>query len=78
MKEIRFIQDKFVNSKRARLVEDISRAFAKLVFQGKITAAIKMLYKENSSGLLKFSGEVLTQLRAKHPFPVEIEEECLL
>ena len=78
MKEILFIQDKFVNSKRARSVEDISRAFAKLVFQGKITAAIKMLDKENSSGLLKFSDEVLTQLRDKHPFPAEIEEECLL
>ena len=47
MKEIRFIQDRFVNSKRTRSVEDISRTFAKLVFQGKLTAAIKLLDKEN-------------------------------
>ena len=67
MKEIRFIQDRFVNSKRARWVEDISRTFAKLVFQGKLTAAIKLLDKENSSGLLNLSDEVLAQLKEKHP-----------
>ena len=78
MKEIRFIQDRFVNSKRARSVEDISRPFAKLVFQGKLTAAIKLLDKENSSGLLNLSDEVLAQLKEKHPVPAEIEEECLL
>ena len=50
MKEIRFIQDRFVNSKRGRPVEDISRTFAKLAFQGKLTSAIKLLDKENSSG----------------------------
>ena len=53
------IQDMFVNSQRARSVEDISRTFAKLVFQGKLTAAIKLLDEENSSGLLNLSDEVL-------------------
>ena len=57
--EIRFNQDRFVNSRRARSVEDISRTFAKLVFQGKLTAAIKLLHKENSSGLLNLSDELL-------------------
>ena len=78
MKEIRFTQDRFVNSKRARSVEDISRTFAKLVFQGKLTAAIKLLDKENLLGLLNLSDEVLAQLKEKHPVPAEIEEECLL
>ena len=75
--EIRFNQDRFVNSRRARSVEDISRTFAKLVFQGKLTAAIKLLHKENSSGLLNLSEELLAQLKEKHPVPAEIEE-CLL
>ena len=78
MKEIRFIQDRFVNSKRARTVEDISRTFAKLVFQGKLTASIKWLDTENWSGLLNLSDEVLAQLKEKHPVPAEIEENCLL
>ena len=74
MKEIQFIQDRFVNSKRARSVEDISRTFANLVFQGRLTAAIKLLDKESSSGVLNLSDEVLAQLKEKHPFPAEIEE----
>ena len=37
-----------------------------------------MLDKENSSGLLNLSDEVLAQLKEKHPVPAEIEEECLL
>ena len=78
MQEIRFIQDRFVNSKRARSFEDISRILAKLVFQGKLTAAIKLLDKENSWGLLNLSDEVLAQLKEKRPVPAEIEGECLL
>ena len=78
MKEIRFTQDRFVNSKRVRSVEDISRIFAKLVFQGKLTAAIKLLDKGNSSGLLNLSDEVLAQLKEEHPVPTEMEGECLL
>ena len=49
-----------------------------MVFRGKLTAAIKLLDKENSSGLLNLSDEVLAQLTEKHPVPPEIEEECLL
>ena len=78
MKEIRFIQNRFFNSKKASSIEEISRTFTKLVFQGKISAAIKMLNKENSTGLLNLSDEVLTQLKEKHPAPAEIEEECLV
>ncbi|EDO46763.1 predicted protein [Nematostella vectensis] len=78
MKEIRFIQSRFVNSKKARSVEDISRTFAKLIFQGKLSAAIEMLDRENSSGLLKLSDDVLTQLKEKHPSLAEIGEESLL
>ena len=69
---------RFVNSGRARSVEDISRTFAKLVFQGKLTAATKLVDKENSSGVLNLSDQVLAQLKEKHPVPAEIEEECLL
>ena len=40
LKEVRFIQGKSVNSKKARTVEDISKVLGKLVFQGKLSAAI--------------------------------------
>ena len=59
MKEVRFVQKKFKSSRKARSVEDLSKTFAKLVMQGKITAAIKMLDKESSSGLCNLSPEVI-------------------
>ena len=55
LKEVRFIQGKFVNSKKARTVEDVSKVFSKLVLQGKLSAAMKLLDNESSSGLLDLS-----------------------
>jgi hypothetical protein len=43
--EIRFIQKKFRSSTKPRDSEEVSKVFAKLVFQGKLTAAVKFLYK---------------------------------
>ena len=56
LKEVRFIQGKFVNSKKVRTVEDISKVFAKLVFQGKLFAAIKVpITPKNIFRLIKSS-----------------------
>lgn len=55
MKEIRFIQGRFKTKKKPRTVEDVSKVFARLVMQGKLTAAIKLLDRESSSGLLTLS-----------------------
>ena len=78
LKEVRFIQGKFVNSKKARTVEDISKVFAKLVFQGKLSAAIKLLDSESSTGLLNLTPEVLERLKGKHPEAADIADESLL
>ena len=78
MKEVRFIQGKFSTSKKTRSFKDISKSFARLVLQGKLSAAIKLLDRENSSGLLTFSPEGLEALKEKHPPAAEIEDECLL
>ena len=78
LKEVRFIQGKFVNSKKARTVEDISKVFAKLVFQGKLSAAIKLLDSESSTGLLNLTLEVLEGLKEKHPKAAHIADESLL
>ena len=65
-----------MNSKKPRKVEDISKAFSKLVLQGKLTAAMKLLNNESSSGLLDLSPDVLQGLQDKHP--ADIAEESLL
>lgn len=78
LKEVRFIQEKFVNSKKARSREDIFKRFAKLVFQGKLKAAIKLLDSESSSGLLNISPEVLEGLKEKDPEVADIADESVL
>ena len=67
-----------MNSKKPRKVEDISKAFSKLVLQGKLTAAMKLLDNESSSGLLDLSPDVLQGLQDKHPQAADIAEESLL
>ena len=78
MKEVRFIQDRFVTSKKIRSTDDISRVFARLVLQGKLSAAIKFLDKESSAGLLDPSPEILEGLKEKHPPASEVKDESLL
>ena len=53
--------------KKARTVEDMSKVFAKPVFQGKSSAAIKLLDSESSTSLLNLTPEVLEGLKEKHP-----------
>ena len=67
-----------MKSKKVRTFEDISKVFAKLVFQGKLTAAIKLLDNENSTDLLNLTPEVLEGLKEKHPEAVDITDESLL
>jgi hypothetical protein len=42
--------------------------------QGKLSAAIKFLDKESSSGLLDLSPEILEVLKEKHPPASEIDK----
>ena len=61
-----------IRQKKARAVEDIFKVFAKLVFQGKLSAAIKLLDSESSTGLLNLTPEVLEGLKEKHPEEADI------
>ena len=76
--EIRFIQEKFISSTKRRDNEDISKIFAKLVIQGKLSAALKFLDKESNGGVLNLSKEVLNDLHEKHPPAEPIMENSLL
>ena len=53
------------------------RSFSKLVFQGNLTAAIKLLDSESSTGLLNLTPEVLEGLKEKHPEAADIADESL-
>ena len=52
LREVRYIQGKCVPSKKARTSEDTSRILSKLMMEGKISAALKFLDAESSSGVL--------------------------
>ena len=62
LEEIRFIQKKFCSSSKPRDMEEISKVFAKLILQGKLTAALKFLDKETNAGVLSLSEDVLKGL----------------
>ena len=75
--ESRLIQKHLKNFK-SRTPEDSARCFAKLMWHGKISAALKMLSKDYDNGILKVDDNVMNELKLNHPEPAEIKEECLL
>ena len=77
LKEIRHIQKQFVKSKKACSSDDISRIFAKLIMEGKISAAMKFLDTESSSGVLTLSNDVIKELEEKHPQPAQNSRKLL-
>ena len=72
LKEVKFIQKKVVTLKKAGSVEDISKIFAKLIMQGKLSVALTFLGREILSGFHTLTSEVLEELAS------EIDDECLL
>ena len=76
VRECRHIQKKLSKSKR-KTSEDAARIFSKLIFEGKISAALKLL-SDNATGVLELSAETMNELYEKHPGPCPIEEGSLL
>ena len=77
MREVRYIQRKITTSKKQRTAEDISKTFAKLMMQGKVSVALKYLDNESSS-VMTCTDSVLKELREKHPPEAPIKEGNLL
>ena len=77
LRECRQIQTKLKSSKH-RNPDDTARIFAKLVFDGKISAALKFLSDEADSGILELTEETLRGLAEKHPEPSPVLKHSLL
>ena len=68
IQEARTMQNHFRNStSKKRTHEDSARSFAKLMWEGKINAALKMLSKDYENGVLQLDEKVLKDLKLKHP-----------
>ena len=77
LRDCRQIQAKLKSSKR-RNPDDTARIFARLVFDGKISAALKFISDEADSGILELNEETLGGLAEKHPEPSPVLEHSLL
>ena len=66
------------SSKRKPNPEDLARSFAKLMFVGKVNAAMKLIETNSESGVLPGTDEVINMLKEKHPEPGPIASETLI
>ena len=73
----KIIQHK-LTSKPQRSSDDITRIFSKLMFEGKVTQALKFLDESASNSVLPSSSEVVEKLRSLHPDAQPILPESLL
>jgi len=78
LKEAKTIQRQFKASNKPRRQEDLAKTFAKLVMEGKVSSAMKLLDKANNAGLLYLNDEVITELKDKHPEPEPATDHNLL
>ena len=74
----RTIQSQVNKKSSLKKKPDTTRVFAKLMFEVKVSAAIRMLCDENNRGVLGLSEETKTELMKKHPPPAPIKGDSLL
>ena len=79
LREGTIIQQRIDNSsKRSSNPEDLARILAKLMFEGKVNAAMKLIDKNSDSGVLPGTDEVINLLKEKHPGPGPVDFETLM
>ncbi|XP_028416582.1 uncharacterized protein LOC114540659 [Dendronephthya gigantea] len=78
LREARTIQDRLRSSTPNSLSKErLAKTIAKLVFEGKINAALKLL-EQNSRGILPLSQSTINELTRKHPDATEAEASVLI
>ena len=69
---------KKLTSKPQKAPEDVTRIFSRLMFEGKVGAALKFLDENSSNSVLKSTEQVIHKLRTLHPEASEILAESLM
>ena len=77
LREGRIIQGR-IRKLKASKPPDRSKVFAKLVLEGQINRALRFLSEKTSGGVLSLTGEVMSQLKQKHPNPQSAKLDSLL
>ena len=76
--EVYYIQKRLKNTQRNNSSEDQARVFAKLLLQGKVKNALKLLEKDPSVGCLPFTETVEKELKQFHPTMAVPDRTALL
>lgn len=67
-----------MRASKKRHKQDTPKTFAKLMMQGKVSAALKILSDDDNQGVLPPTDETIHELKNKHPEPASVQEETLL
>ena len=78
VREARYIQECYGSRRRSRTPEQVSKIFSKLMLEGKVNAAMRLLDETNSGDVLSLSNEVLEELLKKHPASQPADESTLI
>ena len=76
--ESRTIQGKLKARSKPRSEEHLSKTFAKLMFEGNVKAAMKLLDEQDSAGVLTLSQSTINELKRKHPEANEADPSVLI
>ena len=66
LKEDETVQSK-LSSSDSKSDDELPKRFSKLMMNGKISAALRLLDEENSGGVLPLTPDNLSKLKEKHP-----------
>ena len=78
VREARYIQECYASRRRSRTPEQVSKIFSKLMLEGKVNAAMRLLDETNSGDVPSLSNEVLEELLKKHPASQPADESTLI
>ena len=78
MRESRTIQNKLPKPNSLNTSEQCAKNFAKLMLQGKVHAALRLLDDKMSGGILDLSDDTLKELQSKHSNPIDADESVLI
>ena len=67
LNETRTIQKRLPQQQKPQSTEEKAKIFDKLVLEGKVNAAFRLLDADTSNGALPLSADVIRTLRQKHP-----------
>ena len=78
VRESRTIQSMLPKTKPKSDPEHIAKTFAKLMLQGKVRAALRLLDSSSSSGILQLNEQTVQDLKEKHPPSQELNDSVML